>query len=244
LRERCPTALVLVDFDDTLVKTAPAFHGAREALFRRLKEEGFPEEEISRIHHEVVEPELLELFGMGPFRLEPSFRDTYVRLCVEEGRAPDPPTAEACGALGRDFMGRPPVLEGAIEALGELSRRLPTVIYSQASHPEYQLGRMREVGVIRVVPENRIRITPKKTASSYMEAVLHFGAGEPSRTVMIGNSLRSDINPALEAGAQAILVEPYEMWEYDVVPPLSQDFLRFPTFPDAVEHLLTNGAGG
>ena len=51
---------------------------------------------------------------------------------------------------------------------------------------------------------------------------------------MIGNSLRSDINPALTVGSQAILVEPYEMWHYDNVPPVSDDFLRFPTFPEAV----------
>ena len=30
------TQLVLVDFDDTLVETAPAFHGAREALLSFL----------------------------------------------------------------------------------------------------------------------------------------------------------------------------------------------------------------
>ena len=58
---------------------------------------------------------------------------------------------------------------------------------------------------------------------------------------MIGNSLRSDINPALEAGAAAFLVEPYEMWHYDNVPPVSMDFLRFQSFPDAVAHLLQNG---
>ena len=34
------TQLVLVDFDDTLVETAPAFHSAREALFSFLEENG------------------------------------------------------------------------------------------------------------------------------------------------------------------------------------------------------------
>lgn len=233
--------LVLVDFDDTLVETAPAFHGAREALFRRLSFEGFQEEEVSRVHYHVVEPELLVLFGMGPFRLEPSFRDTYVRLCVAEGRTPDPAVADECGALGRDFMGSPPLLEGALEALRELRNHVPTVIYSQASHPEYQLGRMMEAGVTRILAEDRICITPRKTPASYRAAIESFGAEDPSMTLMIGNSLRSDINPALEAGAQAILVEPYEMWEYDVVPPVSDDFLRFTTFPEAVGHLLENG---
>ena len=81
--------LVLVDFDDTLVETAPAFQQAREALFLRLEEEGFPREEARAIHHEEVEPELLTVFGMGPFRMEPSFRETYLRLCQKEGRTPD-----------------------------------------------------------------------------------------------------------------------------------------------------------
>ena len=236
------TELVLVDFDDTLVETAPAFHQAREALFARLSSEGFFVEDAFRVHHDLVEPELLALFGMGPFRLEPSFRDTYVRLCVAEEREPDPAVADECGALGKDFMSTPSVMVGALDALKKLSRRVPTVLYSQASHPDYQLGRIRDAGVTAILPEERIRITHRKTRKTFLEALAHFQLPDPSRAIMIGNSLRSDINPALEAGAQAILVEPYEMWHYDNVPPVSQDFLRFTTFPEAVEHFLGNGA--
>lgn len=230
--------LVLVDFDDTLVETAPAFRKAREALFRRLEDEGFHPEDAYRVHHEVVEPELLEVFGMGPFRLEPSFRDTYVRLCVEGERTPDLEVAEACGALGRDIMGRPPLIDGSLSALELLADRLPTVIYSQASHPSYQLDRIREAGVTRILPEKRIRITPGKTRETFLGALKHFGIRDPGRALMIGNSMRSDINPALQAGARAALVEPYEMWQFDNVPPVSNDFLRFPTFSVAVEHVL------
>ena len=230
--------LVLVDFDDTLVETAPAFHRAREALFRRLALEGFSQEESFRVHHQEVEPELLALFGMGPFRLEPSFRDTYVRLCVAEGRTPDPAVSEECGTLGRDFMGHPTVMSGALDALAALADRVPTAIYSQASHPQYQIGRIRDAGVTSVVPEDRIRITHRKTKETFLEALGHFLVPEPRRAMMIGNSLRSDINPALEAGADAVLVEPYEMWHYDNVPPYSPDFRRFTTFPEAVADTL------
>lgn len=232
--------MVLVDFDDTLVETAPAFHRAREVLFERLAAEGFERERASRVHYQVVEPELLSLFGMGPFRLEPSFRDTYLRLCVAEGRLPEPAVAQECGELGRGIMDHAPVLEGALDALGKLAGRLPTTIYSQASHPEYQMARIRAAGVMEIVPEARVRITHRKTRDTFQEALLHFGVRDPARALMIGNSLRSDINPALEAGAAAVLVEPYEMWEYDVVPPVSQDFLRFRTFPEAVGHILEN----
>ena len=233
--------LVLVDFDDTLVETAPAFEKARKALFQRLEDEGFLPEDVFRVHHELVEPELLDLFGMGPFRLAPSFRDTYIRLCAEGNRKPDPSVAGACEAMGMDFMGHPRIMDGALESLQELSRYRSAVIYSQASHPEYQLQRIRDAGVLDIIPRDRVRITFRKTRESFLEALAHFGGIEARRALMVGNSLRSDINPALEAGAKAMLVEPYEMWHYDNVPPVSQDFLRFSTFPEAVAAVLDPG---
>lgn len=230
--------LVLVDFDDTLVETAPAFQASREALFRRLEEAGFPREEAERVHHREVEPELLKVHGMGPFRMEPSFRETYRRLCRAREREPDPRITEECGRMGRNFLGHPRVMEGSLEALEKVAEALPTILYSQASHHHYQMGRIRDAGVLDLLPEDRIRIVPRKTADAFRKALDAFGVAEPTRAVMVGNSLRSDINPALEAGARAILVEPYEMWEYDRVPPFSEDFVRFETFPEAVGHLL------
>jgi putative hydrolase of the HAD superfamily len=229
--------LVLVDFDDTLVETAPAFHSAREALFQRLEETGFSREDSYRVHHQEVDPELLRIYGMGPFRMEPSFRETYLRLCREQDRTPDPESADRCGALGRDFMGKPRVMEGSLEALERLAAHVPTVLFSQAAQVEYQMGRVRDSGVTRVLDEGRIRITDRKTPDTFQEALHHFGVQDSARATMIGNSLRSDINPALTVGAGAILVEPYEMWHYDNVPPVSDDFLRFSTFPEAVEFI-------
>jgi FMN phosphatase YigB (HAD superfamily) len=92
------------------------------------------------------------------------------------------------------------------------------------------------------VGEDRVVITPEKTAESLRGALEGLGVGNPARTVVVGNSLRSDINPALLVGAAAVLVEPYEMWYYDNVPPVHEGFLKFTTFPEAVAHLLGDGA--
>jgi len=139
-------------------------------------------------------------------------------------------------------MGNPTVMSGALDALGALAERVSTVIYSQASHPEYQMGRIRDAGVTAVIPEDRIRITHRKTTETFLETLGHFLVPEPGGAMMIGNSIRSDINPALEAGAGAILVEPYEMWHYDDVPPFSTDFRRYTTFPEAVSGFLDRGS--
>jgi putative hydrolase of the HAD superfamily len=230
--------LVLVDFDDTLVETAPAFQGAREALFDMLEEEGFGRRLARSVHHDEVDPEFLAQHGMGPFRMEPSFRETYFRLCQKAGRSPDPDVGDRCGALGRDFLGHPKVMDGSLEALRELAGRYSTAVFSQSAQEEYQLTRIRDAGVTEVLDEERILIAERKNPTSFREALQRFGIRDSTQATMVGNSLRSDINPALEVGANAILVEPYEMWEYDNVPPISNDFLRFPTFPEAVAHLL------
>jgi putative hydrolase of the HAD superfamily len=229
--------LALVDFDDTLVETAPAFQQAREALFVFLEAEGFSREVAHRIHYHEVDPELLIEHGMGPFRMAPSFRETYLRVCREGGERPDPSLADRCAELGRDFLGKPQVMERSLEALETLAEMVPTVLFSQAAQKEYQLERIRDSGVTRILSEDRIRITWQKTPETFREALHHFGVKDPARATMIGNSLRSDINPALIVGAGAVLVEPYEMWDYDCVPPFSENFLRFPTFHDAVEFL-------
>lgn len=235
--------LVLVDFDDTLVETAPAFHAAREALFVRLEGEGFPKEEAQDIHFNEVDPELLAQHGMGPFRMEPSFRETYLRLCRTRGVEPDPELAEECAALGRDFLGRPRVMDGSLEALRALTEAFPTAVFSQAAQADYQMGRVTDAGVTDIVGADRVLITERKTPGSFQDALRHFGIREPGLATMVGNSLRSDINPALTVGAEAVLVEPYEMWEYDNVPPVSEDFVRFTTFPEAVDFLLERDSG-
>jgi FMN phosphatase YigB (HAD superfamily) len=133
-------------------------------------------------------------------------------------------------------------MDGALAALERLASRLPTIVYSQASHVEYQLGRIRDAGVHGILADERIVIVDLKTAEAFRETLARFGIRDPAQAVMVGNSFRSDINPALVAGAGALLVEPYEMWHYDNVPPVSDAFVRFRTFPDAVEFLLDTEA--
>jgi len=230
--------LILVDFDDTLVDTGPRFHQARLALFGLLRKEGFGEGEVLRVHHDEVDPEFLERMGYGPFRLEPCFRETYRRLCAHRGRRPDPGVMEAAGKLGAGVPGPPPAIQGALEALERLSAVLPTAIYTQSSDPDYQLHCIRGSGVTRIVPEERVVITPRKTPAAFVEVMARFQTPAAGRVCMVGNSIRSDVNPALAAGARAIHVEQEIVWVHDVEEPLAPDFPRVRSFPEAVRLLL------
>lgn len=243
-RTATDAALVLVDFDDTLVDTAPRFQNARRTLFATLLRAGFDEASIRRVHHDEVDPAMIKRYGLGPFRLEPSFRETYLRLCAEARINPDPVLADECAALGHAVAGTPPPIEGALDALRRLADTLPTAIYTQSGHPDYQLACIRESGVLDVLPEDRVRICRHKTAEEYRATLAHFGVREPAAAWMVGNSMRSDVNPALANGSPAILVEIEDPWIFDLVEPVAETFIRVRSFVHAVGYLLDGDDGG
>jgi len=233
--------LVLVDFDDTLVDTAPRFSSRRRALFHFLERQGFSRHEAERVHHEVVDTELLSLLGFGPFRLGPSFRDTYVRLCMIHGRTPLRAAARQAEKLAEGVEAPSDPFPGALDALRRLASRLPTAIYTQSGFPEYQLSCIEHSGVLAIVPRSRVRITPDKNAAAFRTTASALGASDPSRTLMVGNSVRSDVNPALAAGARAIWINGSETWHHDRAEPLRK-VPTAATFAHAVDQLLQGQA--
>ena len=231
--------LVLVDFDDTLVDTAPRFQRARRELFELLASLGFDEDLVRRTHHDEIDPVMRTRFGLGPHRLEHAFRETYVHLVNSAAQALDEEIAARCASLGRTVAGTPPVLAGALDALIRLAHALPTVLYTQAGDTEYQLACIRETGVLDVVQHERVRITARKTREQFGATLREFAIDDPGRVWMIGNSMRSDINPALESGANAIFVDVDDPWEFDVVEPVHNGYITVRTFPEAVDFLLS-----
>lgn len=232
--------LVLVDFDDTLVDTAPRFERARRRLFDRLERAEFDRAEAERVHHHEVDPVMRRRYGLGPRRMPTAFAETYRALCRAARCEVDPRTLAECRRFAADVAGTPPAIAGALAALRRLADTLPTAIYTQASDRDYQLGCVRDAGAAALVGEARVRVVPTKTAAALRETLAHFGVRDPARTCMIGNSVRSDINPALEVGVRPILVEVDEPWQYDVVDPLTNGFPIVRTFSAAVNLLLDN----
>jgi putative hydrolase of the HAD superfamily len=230
--------LVLVDFDDTLVITEPRFQNARRVLFERLAAAGFEEELCRTVHEQEVDPEMLQRYGLGPGRLEHSFRETYTRLCDRLGHALEEALAEEFAVIGRGVAGPSEPIEGALEALRTLAARYPTAVYTQAGNHEYQLGCLRAAGVLDVVPADRVRICERKSTDEFRAAMLHFGAGDPRSVWMIGNSVRSDLNPALAAGANAILVGNGADWVHEQAEPISTYYVRVQSFTEAAEYLV------
>lgn len=231
--------LVLVDFDDTLVATASRFSDARRRLFALLAEQGLDLEHVERLYHEEVDPELRERYGFGPHRLAECFAETYIRACVRAGATVSHEVRARCGALGREVIGAPSPIVGAVDALSRLADAHPTVVYTQSARTEYQIECVRQAGVLEIVGHERVHVCEEKTTAAFRATIERYGVRDPRGTWMIGNSIRSDVNPALEAGANAILVEVAEPWAFDVVEPVSPGFARVGSFAEAVSVLVS-----
>jgi putative hydrolase of the HAD superfamily len=100
------------------------------------------------------------------------------------------------------------VIDGVEETLAELAGRHDLTLFTKG-HPEEQRMKVDRSGLGRYFAHTAI--VKEKDAPAYRRLVEDRGF-RPAETWMIGNSPKSDINPALEAGLNAVLVPHPHTW--------------------------------
>jgi putative hydrolase of the HAD superfamily len=100
------------------------------------------------------------------------------------------------------------MIDGVEETLAELAQRHDLTLFTKG-HPEEQRMKVDRSGLGRYFAHTAI--VKEKDASAYQRLVEERGF-DPAETWMIGNSPKSDINPALEAGLNAVLVPHPHTW--------------------------------
>jgi putative hydrolase of the HAD superfamily len=100
------------------------------------------------------------------------------------------------------------LIEGVEETLGYLFERHDLTLFTKG-HPEEQRLKLDRSGLGRYFQHTAI--VKEKDAPAYLQLVEERGL-QRSEAWMIGNSPKSDINPALEAGLNAVLVPHAHTW--------------------------------
>lgn len=197
--------LVIFDGDDTLWSTEQLYDDARQAVRRIVEGRGLDGGlwEATERQRDVVN---VATYGMSSIRFPTS--------CVE--------ALDAIGGCDRSlrtvvwevadrvFSAPAPLLSGAREVLLAVRATCSVVLLTKGD-TKVQEGRIESSGLRPLF--DQIEVVHEKTSSTFSSVVSLWGV-RPAASVSVGNSLRSDILPAIEAGMQAIWIDAH-VWEWE-----------------------------
>ena len=197
-----------LDADDTLWHNENIFRLTHERFCALLEGVADPHELETRLSE--VERRNLRLYGYGVKGFTLSMIETAMELT--DGEVPGRVIREILAA-GREMLNEPvEPLPGVDDTLARLSEKYRLVLITKGDllHQEQKLA-ASGLGDLFVAVE----IVSEKDASTYERVFARHGTGA-AEAVMCGNSVRSDILPALQAGAWAAHV-PYPLtWAHEV----------------------------
>lgn len=126
------------------------------------------------------------------------------------------------------------LIEGVAETVAELSVRHDLTLFTKGD-PEEQRGKIDRSGLAHHFAH--AAIVKEKNELAY-RALVNERQFRPERTWMIGNSPKSDINPALAAGLNAVYVPHPRTWslEHEIVPEQHPRLLRVIRIRDLTKH--------
>jgi putative hydrolase of the HAD superfamily len=196
-----------LDADDTLWHNETIFR-LTQARFLDL----LGEHETAAVEARLAEVERrnLRLYGYGIKGFTLSMIETAMELC--DGEAP-PRIIREILAAGREMIAHPvETLSGVDEALAELSERYRLVLITKGDLLD-QERKLAASGLGDLFAA--VEIVSEKDRGTYDRVFDRHGTG-PSEAVMAGNSMKSDVLPALEAGAFAVHIPYVVTWAHEM----------------------------
>jgi len=196
---------LLIDADDTLWENNIYFERAIVDFISFLNHQEHSPAEVRTILND-VERDAIASHGYGLRSFTHSLVTTFERLSVEPLT---PALHETIHGFARTIAEQPVQLLPQVEdTLRYLSQRHELVLVTKGDYAE-QSGKVKRSGLKKHF--SAVEIVPEKTPQHYRDLVEKH-TFPIDRTWMIGNSPKSDINPALAAGINAVFVPHNDTW--------------------------------
>jgi len=197
-----------LDADDTLWHNETIFRLTHDRFVDLLADHADRDTLEARLAE--TEARNLRLYGYGVKGFTLSMIETAMDLTG--GEAPASVVREILAA-GRDMLGHPvETLPGVDEALAALSGRYRLILVTKGDLLD-QERKLAASGLGDLFAA--VEIVSEKDRASYERVFTRHGTG-PEQAVMAGNSMKSDVLPALAAGAWAVHI-PYAItWAHEL----------------------------
>jgi putative hydrolase of the HAD superfamily len=224
---------LLIDADDTLWENNVYFERAIAKFISFLNHHEFSPEQVREVLND-VERECIVTHGYGLHSFARALGKTFERLSpvsvTPELHAQVMSFAQGIENHAIEFL--PQVLE----TLEYLQPRHKLILVTKGANGE-QSGKVERSGVRKYFAA--VEIVPEKNAAVYSSVAEKYDLTHDA-TWMIGNSPKSDINPALAAGLHAVFIPHGDTWvleheELNSAPP-GQNLVIVGRFAELREH--------
>ena len=196
---------LIIDADDTLWENNIYFERAFDEFVEFLSHSSMPPHEVRDVLDEIEEANA-RIHGYGSLNFARNLRQCYEHLVEREVREED---LERVMGFAKRILDCPmEVIDGVPETLEYLSLRHDLTLFTKG-HPKEQKLKIERSGLGTFF--GHTAIVKEKDAEAYRRLVEDRGM-DRRRAWMIGNSPKSDINPALEAGLNAAFVPHAHTW--------------------------------
>jgi putative hydrolase of the HAD superfamily len=210
--ERLRDQTLLIDADDTLWENNIYFERAIVNFISFLNHHEFSPIEVRDVLNQ-VERECIAKHGYGLNSFAHALADTFERLSVEPLT---PALRESIHGFAHAIAENPiELIAGVPDTLDYLCQRHRLIVTTKGN-PVEQSGKVERSGLKHYF--SAIEVVAEKNSSTYRGISEKYDLCLES-TWMVGNSPKSDINPALAAGLNAVFVPHDQTWilEYEEI---------------------------
>lgn len=215
---------LLIDADDTLWENNIYFEHAIHDFITFLDHSRLSHAEVRTVLDDIE-----RLMGYGSINFTKSLVETYRRLAERDPKDAD---VRQVREFGERILSQPlQLLDGVRETLVYLATRHDLTLLTKGDADEQRL-KVERSGIEDLF--QRVIIVDEKNIATY-QRIIHELQIDPERTWMVGNSPRSDINPALAAGLRAVYIPHPDTWhlEHEEVQEAGEDqLLRLSAFTE------------
>ncbi len=196
---------LLIDADDTLWENNVYFERAIANFISFLNHHEYTPRQVREVLNDVERANVVK-HGYGLLSFAHALVETFERLSVEPLT---PALHETIRSFAHAIAENPvEIIAGVRETLAYLAGRHRLILMTKGNFTE-QTGKVERSGLKPHFAA--VEVVPEKDPAMYREVVAKYGLARDI-TWMVGNSPKSDVNPALAAGLNAVFVPHDQTW--------------------------------
>jgi putative hydrolase of the HAD superfamily len=203
---------ILIDADDTLWDNNIYYEKAMGEFLSLLEVEGFARTEIEP-QLRVKEMENVKFHGYGSKSFAVTLLEVYEEVTSRKGEQMKEHVIRYIDEAREITRGyRINLLKGVGETLPWLAENFRLILFTKGENQE-QMSKIERSGIAEFFQATVV--VPEKNEEVYRKVLEEQGL-VPGNTWMIGNSPRSDVNPAKAVGMKTVLIPYHATWEHEI----------------------------